>query len=146
MRCPYCTHQDSRVVDSREAADSVRRRRECLKCGKRFTTHERAGASALMIVKKDGRREAFSREKLRTGLRKACQKRPISEETISGVVEQIEAELRSKQPPEVPSQLIGDLVMRHLKRLDKVAYIRFASVYRDFSDITTFKKELRKLE
>ncbi len=146
MRCPYCTHQDSRVVDSREAADSVRRRRECLKCGKRFTTHERAEASALMIVKKDGRREAFSREKLRTGLRKACQKRPVGEEILLGVVEQIEAELRSKQLPEVSSQLIGDLVMRHLKKLDKVAYIRFASVYRDFSDITTFKKELRKLE
>lgn len=145
MQCPFCTHIDSKVVDSREAAASIRRRRECLKCGKRFTTYERVESVALMIVKKDGRREGFDREKLRAGLRKACEKRPVSEEKIGRVVQKVEAELRRVPQSEIPSKKIGDLVMRHLKRLDKVAYIRFASVYRDFSDVTTFQEELKKL-
>lgn len=145
MQCPFCTHLDSKVVDSREAADSIRRRRECLKCGKRFTTYERAEMGVLVIVKKDGRREAFDREKLRAGLRKACEKRPVSEDQIDGLVQQVEAGLRKAHKSEIPSKRIGDLVMHHLRKLDKVAYIRFASVYRDFADITTFQEELKKL-
>lgn len=136
---------DSKVVDSREATGSIRRRRECLKCGKRFTTYERIENITLMIVKKDGRREAFNRDKLRSGLRKACEKRPVSEEQLAKVVQKVEAELRKMPQSEIPSKKIGDLVMRSLKRLDKVAYIRFASVYRDFSDVTTFQEELKKL-
>ena len=145
MQCPFCTHIDSKVVDSREAADSIRRRRECLKCEKRFTTYERIENLTLMIVKKDGRREAFNREKLRSGLRKACEKRPVSEEQIGRIVQKVEAELRKVPQSEVLSKKIGNLVMRRLKKLDKVAYIRFASVYREFSDVTTFQEELKKL-
>ncbi len=145
MQCPFCTHEDSKVVDSRESEGSIRRRRECLKCKKRFTTYERVEMATLMIVKKDGRREAFSREKLHGGLRRACEKRPVSENQITDLVQQIEAELRNMQSKEVPSKQVGDIVMKHLKKVDKVAYIRFASVYRDFADITTFQDELHKL-
>ena len=145
MECPFCMSSDSKVIDSRDSKDSIRRRRECNRCGKRFTTYERIEMTTLRIVKKDGRREAYDRDKLRSGLRRACEKRPISEDKIDEVISKIEAELRSMQDPEIPSKKVGDLVMKHLKRLDKVAYIRFASVYRDFADITTFKEELEKL-
>ncbi|MBS3164375.1 transcriptional regulator NrdR [Candidatus Woesearchaeota archaeon] len=145
MRCQFCGHHEQKVVDSREAEDTVRRRRECLKCGKRFTTYERVETSALIVVKKDGRREEFSREKLKGGMRKACEKRPISEEAIEQSVQEIEAELRARPSAEIPSTVIGNLVMKHLRKLDKVAYIRFASVYREFADITTFQEELQKL-
>jgi transcriptional repressor NrdR len=135
------------VVDKRdiEEAPATRRRRECLSCGGRFTTYERPELPHLLIVKKDGRREEFSREKLRAGLQKACAKRPISAETIEKIVEGVEAELRAGGALEVPSRVIGELVMARLRALDHVAYIRFASVYRNFADLSSFEEELRRL-
>jgi transcriptional repressor NrdR len=123
----------------------TRRRRECLACKGRFTTLERAEANTLIIVKKDGRRQEFDRERLRASIQKACAKRPISAETIERAVDQIEAELRSRDGYEVPSRAVGDLVIEKLRGLDKVAYIRFASVYRNFADVSSFEEELRKL-
>ena len=145
MNCPYCGNEDHKVVDKREANEATRRRRECLRCEKRFTTYERIEPFDLIIVKKDGRREPFSREKLRTGLIKACEKRPIPQEKIDKAVDEIEAELRNEEKKEVSSSHVGELVMRKLKKLDKVAYIRFASVYRQFADLESFEKELKKL-
>jgi transcriptional repressor NrdR len=147
MRCPYCSATKTRVVDKRdgEEATVTRRRRECLACKGRFTTLERAEANTLIIVKKDGRRQEFDRERLRASIQKACAKRPISAETIERAVDQIEAELRSRDGYEVPSRAVGDLVIEKLRGLDKVAYIRFASVYRNFADVSSFEEELRKL-
>lgn len=145
MDCPYCGNLEHRVVDKREANEATRRRRECLKCKKRFTTYERIEPFGLVIVKKDGRREPFSREKLRSGLVKACEKRPIPQEKIDAAVEEIESELRGEEKKELNSSHVGELVMRKLKKLDKVAYIRFASVYRQFADIESFQEELKKL-
>lgn len=138
---------ETKVLDSREAEDDdvTRRRRECLKCSKRFTTYERIEMVDLLVLKKDGKAEQFNREKLVKGLRRACEKRPITNDKIEKVVDQIEATLRRKKKTEVKSSLIGELVMKKLKSLDKVAYIRFASVYRDFTDITSFQKELKEL-
>jgi transcriptional repressor NrdR len=135
------------VVDKRDSEDLsvTRRRRECLGCGRRFTTYERPDFANLMLVKKDGRRQEFDREKLRASLQKACTKRPISAETIARIVDQVESGLRSRDALEVPSSVVGDLVMDKLKSLDKVAYIRFASVYRAFADVSSFEDELRKL-
>ncbi len=144
MRCPYCSFDETKVVDKRDHEDSARRRRECLKCNKRFTTYERAEVN-LMVVKKDGRRERYERQKLLGGILKACEKRSISQDTVEKVVDDIEADLRS-YGREVSSRDIGELVMEKLKKIDKVAYIRFASVYREFSDITEFEKELRLLK
>ena len=147
MICPFCSNVRTRVVDKREIGSGTasRRRRECLKCGKRFTTYERAEALDLYIIKKDARRELYDRQKLRMGMLKACEKRPISQETINKSIDKIENELRQLKSIEVESGIVGEKVMRELRKLDKVAYIRFASVYREFADITDFQKELKGL-
>jgi transcriptional repressor NrdR len=147
MRCPFCRLSDSRVLDSRptEEGDSIRRRRECGGCGKRFTTYEKVDGLLLVIVKKDGRRETFDRQKLLLGLIKACQKRPVSTEGLEAVVDSIERDLRNLMEPEVKSEYIGELVMSHLRALDEVAYVRFASVYREFRDAESFMQELKDL-
>jgi transcriptional repressor NrdR len=148
MRCPFCRHLKTRVVDKRnlEELDTIRRRRECLSCGRRFSTYERIEWTGVSVIKKDGRRESFNRDKLLTGLLKACEKRPIPREEIEKRVSGIEAELYNFGSREVPAQVIGELVMDRLKALDKVAYIRFASVYREFTDLKSFEKELRTLK
>ena len=147
MRCPFCGSRETRVLDKRDADDVAvtRRRRECQKCGGRFTTYERPEMANLMVVKKDGRRQPFDRSKLRNSIQTACTKRPISAETIERLVDQIEASLRTRDALEVPSHLVGDLVVEKLRALDQVAYIRFASVYRSFADVSSFEDELRKL-
>ena len=147
MRCPSCGSRETRVLDKRDSDEhsATRRRRECHSCLRRFTTYERAELANLMLVKKDGRRQEFDREKLRASLQKACTKRPISAETIARIVDQVESDLRSRDQLEVPSSIVGDLVMEKLRALDKVAYIRFASVYRAFADVSSFEDELRKL-
>ncbi len=139
MNCPYCGHYDSKVIDSRDANEGIRRRRQCLSCGSRFTTYERLEPASLFVVKKDERREEFSRDKLLSGIRKACEKRPLPTGTIDKLVDDIETELFSLGKAEVPSVAIGDMVMERLKKLDHIAYIRFASVYREFTDITELK-------
>lgn len=141
MRCPYCGYEDSKVIDSRDVNEAVRRRRECLECGSRFTTYERAQTAALLVIKKDGRREEFSREKLIAGIRKACAKRPVSHETIEQTVDDIEAQLHKLGKGEVATSIIGDMVMERLRQLDGIAYIRFASVYRAFADIEDVREE-----
>ncbi len=135
MKCPYCGYEDSKVVDSRDVNEAIRRRRECLECGARFTTYERLQAATLLVIKKDGRREEFNREKVISGIRKACTKRPISQETIERTADEIEVRLRKSGKGEVAASIIGDMVMEELRQLDGIAYIRFASVYRDFADI-----------
>ncbi len=145
MRCPYCASADTKVTDSRDADDGIRRRRECLDCGQRFTTMERPTMSELLVVKKDGRREEFSRDKLLAGLRKACEKRPLPAGTVEAVAGAIESVLRQRGAPEVPSEEVGELVMDHLRELDHIAYIRFASVYREFADIQDIQRELESL-
>ena len=146
MKCPFCSHEETKVVDKRETAgsDVTRRRRECLKCGKRFTTYERVETD-LVVIKKDGKRESFDREKVKNGIKRACEKRPVTHGQIESVVSEIEGELRQRKGAEIPSSAIGDLVMKKLKKLDKVAYIRFASVYREFTDVESFQEELNKL-
>lgn len=146
MRCPYCEHADSKVVDSRELPGSIRRRRECLGCGTRFTTFERAEFPALMVVKKDGRREPFDRQKLLVGVRKACEKRPLSVQAVERIAEQVEADLQRRNSAEVSSRLIGELAMDELREVDEIAYIRFASVYREFEDTQTLREELERLD
>jgi transcriptional repressor NrdR len=147
MRCPFCLWADSKVVDSRDVDDTIRRRRECLnpECGARFTTYERVQTSALFIVKKDGRREEFSREKLLAGLRKACEKRPLEAGSVERVAADIESALYGANEPEVQSGVLGDLVMERLRALDPIAYVRFASVYRDFRDVAELQEELAAL-
>ena len=145
MKCPYCSNEDTRVTDSRTAEDGIRRRRECLRCGLRFTTYERVQSASLLVVKRDGRREEFNREKLLGGVRHATAKRPLAVESIEKLVDEIELEVQKLSKAEVPTSLIGDMVMEGLKRLDRVAYIRFASVYRDFADIENFREELESL-
>ncbi|MEC9487983.1 MAG: transcriptional regulator NrdR [Halanaerobium sp.] len=147
MKCPYCGHTESRVVDSRatEGNSSIRRRRECMSCKERFTTYERIEEIPLIVVKKGGKREVFDRNKIITGLIKACEKRPISQENIESIVDEIERDLRNRMDTEVPSKLIGEQVMDKLKQIDEIAYVRFASVYRQFKDINKFKQELEKL-
>ena len=145
MRCPYCGHTDSKVTDSREVESGIRRRRECLNCKVRFTTYERLQSTALMVSKRDSRREEFNREKLVNGIRKACAKRPITSRAIEKMVEDIEAELQRLGQGEVPSNIIGEMVMERLSQLDRVAYIRFASVYRDFQDIESFEQAVNDL-
>ncbi len=145
MKCPYCGYIDSKVIDSRTMESGIRRRRECLRCGLRFTTYERIQSTALLIIKRDGRREDFNREKLTEGIRKACAKRALPIGTIEKVVDEIETELQRLGKAEVPSSLIGEMVMERLKSLDRVAYIRFASVYREFRDIESFKQEVDAL-
>jgi transcriptional repressor NrdR len=145
VNCPYCGHQDSRVIDSRDVNDGIRRRRQCLSCGLRFTTYERLQPASLFVIKKDERREEFNQEKLLAGIRKACEKRPLPTGAVDKLAEDIEAELYNMGKMEIPSTVIGDMVMERLKRLDHIAYIRFASVYRDFADITTLKHEIDTL-
>lgn len=146
MRCIFCQHPETKVIDTRDIDSETRRRRECLKCQKRFSTSERIRQTPLTIVKKDGRREAFEREKLKKGVLRACEKRPVSVEKIEAVVEKIEGELRKGHGKEVTSLVIGDKVMRELKKLDQVAYVRFASVYKEFKDIEDFKKEIQGIK
>ena len=145
MNCPYCSYNDSKVIDSRDIDESVRRRRQCLSCGSRFTTYERLQPASLFVVKKDNRREEFNREKLLGGIRKACEKRPLPTGTVDKLVDDIEAELYQLGKLEIPSDIIGDMVMERLKKLDQIAYIRFASVYRDFADISALMQELDTL-
>jgi transcriptional repressor NrdR len=147
MKCPYCNYYDTAVLDSRDSEDlaSIRRRRECLKCEKRFTTYERVDVVDLIILKKDGRREQFDRKKLLTGILKAVEKRPVSLDQIEKAADEIERELRQRESIEIPSKDMGEIVMNKLKVLDKVAYIRFASVYRSFEDLESFEKEVKNL-
>ncbi|HEY94985.1 MAG TPA: transcriptional repressor NrdR [Dehalococcoidia bacterium] len=145
MNCPYCGYHDSRVIDSRDANDGIRRRRLCLSCNARFTTYERLQPAGLYVIKKDQRREEFNKEKLLAGIRKACEKRPLPTGTIDKLADDIETELETFNKAEIPSTTIGDMVMNRLKSLDYIAYIRFASVYRDFTDITALKREIDNL-
>ena len=148
MKCPYCNSEDTKVIDSRPTEDghAIRRRRGCEKCGKRFTTYEKVEESIIMIVKKDGSREAFDRGKLMNGIIRACEKRPVPMATIEGMVDRIERGLNNLMQKEVKSDFIGELVMDELKKVDQVAYIRFASVYRQFTDVETFTEEIQKLK
>ena len=147
MKCPYCGFLESKVVDSRPADEgaSIRRRRECLSCHKRFTTYETMESLPLMVVKKDGSRQSFDRSKVLSGVIRACEKRPVTYQAMEGLVTEIEQALQNQMDREVSSAQIGELVMERLKKLDEVAYVRFASVYRQFKDINTFMSELSKL-
>jgi transcriptional repressor NrdR len=145
MRCPYCGFGDTKVIDSRDSEEGIRRRRECLACGERFTTFERVQTVGLQVIKKDGRRQDFSREKVLRGIRRACEKRPLPVGSIEAVVDDIEATLHAQGKAEVPSSLVGELVMDHLRDLDHIAYIRFASVYRAFADVESLREELESL-
>jgi transcriptional repressor NrdR len=147
MRCPYCGNLEDKVVDSRLSSEgnSIRRRRECLKCERRFTTYERIEETPLMVIKKDGRREPFERKKILTGLVKACEKRPISMEKLEQLVDKIEFTLQRDYEKEVKSKDIGELAIRLLQALDDIAYVRFASVYRQFKDVNQFMKEIKDL-
>lgn len=147
MKCPYCRKLDNKVIDSRMSKDGVviRRRRECLECGRRFTTHERIEEIMPMVIKKDGGREPFDRNKILIGVQKACQKRPISAEDMEGVVQRVEEFLQETGEKELSSAVIGERIMRELHSLDEVAYVRFASVYRSFKDITDFMSEVKEL-
>ncbi len=145
MNCPYCGCHDSKVIDSRNANEGIRRRRQCLSCSSRFTTYERLQPASLFVIKKDERREEFSQHKLLTGIRKACEKRPLPTGTVDKLADDIEAELYHLGKAEIPSTVIGDMVMEWLKSLDYIAYIRFASVYREFTDITALKQEVDTL-
>jgi transcriptional repressor NrdR len=147
MKCPYCSHLGDKVVDSRESKEGevIRRRRECLDCGKRFTSYERIDEIPYMVVKKDGTRERFDRSKLVAGLLKACEKRPVSLTAVESVANRVEATLQERPDKEIPTADIGAFVMEELKKLDKVAFVRFASVYRHFRDINEFADELKQL-
>ena len=148
MRCPYCLHPETSVIDSRDAdnLDQIRRRRECLKCKKRFTTYERVELIDLMVLKKDGRREPFSRQKMLNGVVRSCVKLPISPQKIEKLADEIEKSLRKRDTTEIKSSEIGEVVMKKLKKVNMVAYIRFASVYRNFVDLAGFDKELKDLK
>jgi transcriptional repressor NrdR len=148
MRCPKCGCQDDKVIDSRSSREgaTIRRRRECIACGHRFTTYEEVERAGLLVLKRDGRREEFSKEKLLSGLKKACQKRPISLKVIEDLVERMVIEITDKYEREVPAEVIGQLVMESLRATDDVAYVRFASVYRRFQEATDFVHEVKKLE
>ena len=145
MFCPFCSNDNSKVIDSRDSGDSIRRRRECLRCGLRFTTYERVQTRALLVAKRDGRREEFDREKLWASVKSACAKRPLPIGSIEKIIDEIETQLSNAGRAEIPSRSIGELVMERLRDLDRVAYIRFASVYRDFRDIESFKEEVEAL-
>ncbi len=145
MKCPYCSYDETKVIETRESEDTTRRRRECLKCKKRFTTYEKVNSLSLIIIKKDNNREQFDRQKLEKGILKACEKRPVPYEKIKKTVDDIESLLRKKKSTEIASSEIGNMIMRKLKSLDKIAYIRFASVYKEFKDPDDFKKEVHDL-
>ena len=147
MRCLYCENPDTKVIDKRNTDDLgvIRRRRECLKCEKRFTTYERIETSNIVVVKKNGDRQAFDRDKLKSGVSRACEKRPVSTDEVDRIITEIETVLKNQETTEVNSKFVGQQVMKRLKKVDKVAYIRFASVYREFTDLEEFKKEVEKL-
>ena len=147
MKCPYCNAQDTKVIDSRPADDnsSIRRRRQCEKCGKRFTTYEKLETMPLMVIKKDRSRETYDRSKIESGIIHSCHKRPVSTQQINAMIDEIENQIFNMEEKEVETTVIGELVMRKLKQLDEVAYVRFASVYREFKDVNTFMEELGKL-
>ena len=147
MKCPFCENSDTRVIDSRptEEGHAIRRRRECDNCGRRFTTYEKVEEILFMVVKKDGSREAFDRNKIRNGIIKACEKRPVTTEDIEKIVNDIERDLNNRMEKEIESKMIGQVIMENLKDLDEVAYVRFASVYRQFNDVNTFIAEIEKL-
>jgi transcriptional repressor NrdR len=145
LNCPHCGHSDSKVIDSRDINDGIRRRRQCLRCESRFTTYERLQPAGLFVIKKDGRREEYDRDKVLAGVSKACEKRPLESGAVDRLVDNVEAELFQMGRTEIPSHVIGDRVMAGLKGLDHIAYIRFASVYRDFADITSLKEEVDNL-
>ena len=147
MKCPFCHHPESRVVDSRVADDgaAIRRRRECESCGRRFNTYERSEEVPLFVIKKDGRRQEFDRSKIMTGITKASEKRPVSREDIERIADEIEAALRDQLANEIPARQIGEMVMERLRAIDEVAYVRFASVYKDFRDVDSFLEEIRGL-
>ncbi|MBQ9965468.1 MAG: transcriptional regulator NrdR [Clostridia bacterium] len=147
MKCPFCSYEESKVIDSRptDEGERIRRRRECLSCGKRFTTYEIIESLPIIVIKKDKSRETFNRDKLLNGLLRACEKRPVSFDTIDNMISEIESIIQNSLDREVSSEKIGELVMEKLKAIDEVAYVRFASVYRQFKDINTFMNELNKL-
>jgi len=147
MRCPFCDNQETKVIDSRPTEDghAIRRRRECERCNRRFTTYEKVEEVILMVVKKDGSREAFDRRKIMNGIIKACEKRPVTVATMENMVDQIERGLNNMMEKEIESSFIGELIMDQLKDVDQVAYVRFASVYRQFTDVNTFVAEIEKL-
>ena len=147
MKCPFCSHENTRVIDSRPAEDnnSIRRRRVCDECGKRFTTYEKIETIPLIIIKKDNNREAYDRAKIEAGVLSACHKRPVSAQQITTLVDEVENEIFNREEREIPSGTIGELVMNKLKDLDAVAYVRFASVYREFKDVNTFMDELKSV-
>ena len=147
MNCPFCGHKEDKVIDSRESkeGDVVRRRRQCLGCERRFTTYERSDEIPYMVVKKDGRREKFDRQKVLNGLLKACENRPVAMAKLAEVVDAVEARLADNPDREISTTEIGEMLMEHLKNLDKIAYVRFASVYRDFQDVEAFLNELKNL-
>ena len=147
MKCPFCNHENTRVIDSRPAEDnnSIRRRRVCDECGKRFTTYEKIETIPLIIIKKDNNREAYDRSKIEAGVLRACHKRPVSAQQITTLVDEVENEIFNREEREIPSGTIGELVMNKLKDLDAVAYVRFASVYREFKDVNTFMDELKSV-
>ena len=147
MKCPFCAYPESKVVDSRpsEEGTSIRRRRECLSCSRRFTTYETVEFAPIMVVKKDGRRQSFDRQKILGGMFRACEKRPVPADTLEEIVNRIEQDLQSSMRREIKSGELGEIVMRYLRNLDEVAYVRFASVYREFQDIGSFMAELDKL-
>ena len=147
MKCPFCNAADTKVIDSRPAEDnsSIRRRRECISCGKRFTTYEKLETMPLMVIKKDNSREVYDRSKIEAGILHSCHKRPVSTEQIKAGVDDIENTIFNMEEKEIPTSVIGELVMKRLKDLDEVAYVRFASVYREFKDVNTFVEEIGKL-
>ena len=147
MKCPFCAYVDDKVIDSREGrtGDTIRRRRECLKCGRRFTTYERIDEIPYMVIKKDGRRERFERQKILQGLLKACEKRPVPTPKLEAIVDEVEGVVQEATERELTTTEIGEMIMNQLKKLDKVAYVRFASVYMDFKDVQEFMSELKNL-
>ncbi len=147
MKCPFCNHENTRLIDSRPAEDnnSIRRRRVCDECGKRFTTYEKVETIPLIIIKKDNNREAYDRAKIESGVLRACHKRPVSAAQITGLIDEVETEIFNMEDKEIPSEKIGEILMTKLKNLDEVAYVRFASVYREFKDLNTFMDELKKV-
>jgi transcriptional repressor NrdR len=146
MKCPYCEKKETRVIDTREVGEGIRRRRECKSCRQRFTTYERVAKTSLLVVKRDGRREPFDSEKLLKGIHRACAKRPIATETLERVVRDIERELYELGRAEVESEVIGKMVMKHLRELDDVAYVRFSSVYRRFQDVDSLAEEIQEFK
>ena len=147
MKCPFCGNEDTRVIDSRPAEDgsSIRRRRQCDKCDKRFTTYEKIETIPMIIIKKDNIREQYNRDKIEKGIWASCHKRPVSVEMVRNMLDEIEAEISSYESKEIPSSVIGELIMEKLQKVDQVAYVRFASVYREFTDVDTFMNELQKI-